>query len=72
MFAKQFKVYRVAGTVSIAASTINIFIYSRCVFNPNGKLIVRYDKFHLFDVKVSDITRSNCESDYTQAGITIA
>jgi predicted amidohydrolase len=66
--AKQFKVYLVAGTVPILTSTRRQFTNSSCVFNPKGELIGRYDKIHLFDVKVSDNTHNYCESRYTQAG----
>lgn len=66
--AQQFNVYLVAGTVPILTSSANKFTNSSCVFNPDGELIGQYDKIHLFDVKVSDNTKSYCESHYTQAG----
>lgn len=66
--AKQFNVYLVAGTVPIVTSEGNKFTNSSCVFNPEGELLDRYDKIHLFDVAVSDSTKQYCESRYTQAG----
>lgn len=66
--AKKFKVYLVAGTVPILATSSTKFTNSSCFFNPNGELIGQYDKIHLFDVNVSDSTKSYCESRYTQAG----
>ena len=66
--AKRFKVYLVAGTVPIITASTEKFTNSSCVFNPNGELIGRYDKIHLFDVNVSDNTKSYHESRYTQAG----
>ncbi|PKI13142.1 carbon-nitrogen hydrolase family protein [Colwellia sp. 12G3] len=66
--AKKFHVYLVAGTVPILTASTNKFTNSSCFFNPNGELIGQYDKIHLFDVSVSDGTKSYCESRYTQAG----
>lgn len=66
--AKQFKVYLVAGTVPILTEEGNKFTNSSCVFSPEGELLDRYDKIHLFDVAVSDSTQQYCESRYTKAG----
>ena len=66
--AKKFKVYLVAGTIPILTASATKFTNSSCVFNPCGELIGQYDKIHLFDVNVSDNTKSYCESRYTQAG----
>jgi predicted amidohydrolase len=66
--AKRFKVYLVAGTVPILTASSEKFTNSSCVFNPSGEVIGRYDKIHLFDVNVSDNTKSYHESRYTQAG----
>ncbi|MBJ7553294.1 carbon-nitrogen hydrolase family protein [Marinomonas spartinae] len=38
------------------------------VFDPNGELIQRYDKIHLFDVSVDDKAGSYRESDYIEPG----
>ncbi|ALO36052.1 amidohydrolase [Colwellia sp. MT41] len=66
--AQQFKVYLVAGTVPILTTSATKFTNSSCVFSPSGDLLGQYDKMHLFDVNVSDNTKSYCESHYTQAG----
>jgi len=66
--AKAFKVYLVAGTVPILTASTEKFTNSSCVFSPSGELIGRYDKIHLFDVNVSDNTKSYHESRYTHAG----
>ncbi len=66
--AKRFKVYLVAGTIPLLASSGEKFTNSSCVFNPCGKMIGRYNKIHLFDVSVGDNTKSYHESKYTQAG----
>jgi len=66
--AKKFKVYLVAGTIPLVSNSGEKFTNSSCVFNPCGDMIGRYDKIHLFDVNVSDNTKSYSESRYTQAG----
>jgi predicted amidohydrolase len=66
--AKKFKVYLVAGTIPLLSNSGEKFTNSSCVFNPCGDMIGRYDKIHLFDVNVSDNTKSYSESRYTQAG----
>ncbi len=66
--SKKYKVYLVAGTIPMLASSAEKFTNRSCIFNPNGELIGQYDKVHLFDVDVSDNTKSYCESRYTQAG----
>lgn len=44
------------------------FTNSCLVFSPEGELIQRYDKIHLFDAKVSDGQKQYLESTYTQGG----
>ncbi|WP_246143253.1 carbon-nitrogen hydrolase family protein [Colwellia echini] len=66
--AKKYAVYLVAGTIPILSESEEKFTNSSCIFNPNGELIGQYDKIHLFDVTVSDNTKSYCESRFTQAG----
>ncbi|MBU2870291.1 carbon-nitrogen hydrolase family protein [Colwellia sp. E2M01] len=66
--AQRFQVYLVAGTIPILSASGQQFTNSSCIFTPDGKLIGQYDKIHLFDVTVSDNTKSYCESRYTQAG----
>jgi predicted amidohydrolase len=67
--AKQFGVYLVAGSIPIATSADSLKFYNTClVFNPDGDLISRYQKIHLFDVDVNDRARNYRESLYTQAG----
>jgi predicted amidohydrolase len=66
--AQRFAVFLVAGTVPLLTSQGNKFTNSSCMFNPQGELLERYDKIHLFDVAVSDNTQQYCESRYAQAG----
>jgi len=66
--AKQFKVYLIGGTVPILTPQGDKFTNSSCIFSPEGELLDRYDKIHLFDVAVNDNTQQYRESRYTQAG----
>lgn len=60
--AKQYHVYLIAGTIPILAHDGRV--YSRSyLFNDNGEELGSYDKLHLFDVEVSDGTKTYRESD---------
>lgn len=51
--AKQFKLWIVAGTIPIKSSGSKV--RSSCmVFDDKGLCVARYDKIHLFDVRVSE------------------
>jgi len=66
--AKQYQLTLVAGTIPLLAPCGNKFFNSSCVFSPQGEILARYDKIHLFDVAVDDNEKSYLESRYTQAG----
>lgn len=70
--AKQYSVYLVAGTIPLLATSGDKFTNSSCIYNPEGELLGRYDKIHLFDVNVNDNTKSYHESLFTQAGSDIS
>ena len=72
LLAKAFKVTLVAGTIPLLASCGQKFTNSSCVFSPTGALLAQYDKIHLFDVDVSDQSKQYRESNYTQAGQSLA
>ncbi len=58
-------IYIVGGTVPLAA---NERVTNTClVFAPDGQMIARYDKIHLFDIQL-DETHSFMESRYIEAG----
>ncbi|WP_299007255.1 carbon-nitrogen hydrolase family protein [uncultured Shewanella sp.] len=60
--AKQYQVYLIAGTIPILAHDGRM--YSRSyLFNDRGQALGNYDKLHLFDVEVSDGTKTYRESD---------
>lgn len=78
--ARLTQAYIVGGTLPIAPTSNNISserVYAACcVFNPEGNCTTRYDKSHLFDVKVSDSvgayqeSRSFIPGDRPQTAIT--
>jgi predicted amidohydrolase len=70
--AKQYDAYIVGGTTPIYADPSEHdktrYYAASLVYNPQGKLIARYNKIHLFDVEVNDNTQSYKESASTIAG----
>jgi len=66
--ARQFNITLVAGTIPLLTACGEKLTNSCCVFSAQGQLIGRYDKIHLFDVKVNDSENNYLESTYTQAG----
>ncbi|MCF6441015.1 carbon-nitrogen hydrolase family protein [Pseudoalteromonas luteoviolacea] len=56
-----------AGTIPIAATDSKYFAAS-CLFDDSGKLVVQYNKIHLFDADVSDKSKRYRESEFTKAG----
>lgn len=80
--ARQFSVYIIAGTLPLSTRpTLNESdpvlkvsqgkVRPAClVFDPQGNQIARYDKIHLFDVKVADKQAQYSESRSFEAGDT--
>ena len=66
--ACQFNITLIAGTIPLLTPCGEKFTNSCCVFSAQGQLIGRYDKIHLFDVKLNDSKKNYLESTYTQAG----
>ena len=58
--SRQYNMWVVAGTVPLQAPDGRVWA-SSLVFNAEGVQVARYDKIHLFDVKISD-TESHIES----------
>jgi predicted amidohydrolase len=52
--AKSQAIYLVAGTIPLKATDENKVKNSTLVFSPNGEIISRYDKIHLFGFKKGD------------------
>jgi deaminated glutathione amidase len=60
--ASRYQVYLVAGTIPRLSEDGRV--YSRSyLFGPQGEVLGKYDKLHLFDVDVADGTRQYRESD---------
>lgn len=65
--AKMYQVYFIAGTIPMRADDGRVF--SRCYFfDDHGVTLGHYDKLHLFDVEVSDNTKTYRESDTFHPG----
>lgn len=69
--AKKHQVYLVAGSIPVIADDDAKFTNTSFVFSPDGQIIGRYDKIHLFDAQVNDSEKSYVESTYTKAGKSI-
>ncbi len=65
--ASQHQIWLVGGTIPVKADNGRYFAACQ-VYNPQGELIVQYNKIHLFDVTVADGTGEYKESKHTQAG----
>lgn len=64
--AKKHEVYLVGGTLPVDAG--ERFSAASILFGPDGAILNRYDKIHLFDVDVADNTKEYRESKWTQPG----
>lgn len=64
--AKEHNVYLVGGTLPVTAG--ERFSAASILFGPDGAILNRYDKIHLFDVDVADNTKEYRESKWTQPG----
>ncbi|RUO71936.1 carbon-nitrogen hydrolase family protein [Idiomarina ramblicola] len=64
--AKTHGIYLVGGTLPIKAG--ERFSAASLLFGPDGTIVNRYDKIHLFDVDVADNTKNYRESKWTQPG----
>jgi predicted amidohydrolase len=66
--ARQHQVWIVGGTVPISTPQ-NTHVKAAClVFDNEGKQVVRYDKYHLFDVQIQDTQERYVESETISAG----
>lgn len=64
--AKQYGIWVIAGTLPI--KTVGDRVRAACiVYDENGSQVVRYDKIHLFDVRISD-QESHQESALIERG----
>ncbi len=69
--AKSNNLWIVGGTIPIKSTHPKKFRAACLVFNDQGQCVARYDKMHLFDVKISE-KESYYESERTEAGSQLA
>ncbi len=67
IIAKEEKIWILGGTIPLKSSTNKIKSAS-ILFNDQGKVVVRYDKIHLFDMDLGDQGGAYNESTFTDAG----
>jgi len=65
--AERYKVMIIGGTLPLISATNGKVRNSCPVFSASGKMLVCYDKMHLFDVTLPD--EQYCESDSVEAGV---
>ena len=66
--AIKHKIWLVGGTIPILSSQAGKVFASCLLFNPQGELVTRYDKIHLFDVTIEASNESYTESETIAAG----
>ena len=66
-FARQHRVTLVGGSIPLRSSDPAKVSNSCLVYGPDGVLVARYDKMHLFDIALNDEVNFK-ESDYIRAG----
>lgn len=61
-------IWLVGGTIPVRSAEEGK-VYAACLLhNPQGELVARYDKIHLFDVTLGDVNESYTESETISAG----
>jgi nitrilase len=66
--AKQHGIWLVGGTVPLLSADDDKVRAACLLFNDQGEQVSRYDKIHLFDVKLPDNDESYVESETTEPG----
>jgi nitrilase len=66
--AKKNGVWLVGGTIPMVADDAKKVRAACLVYNPEGKRVARYDKIHLFDVKILDTGEQYIESETIEHG----
>ena len=66
--AQKHSVWLVGGTIPLAAASSEKIYASCLVINDLGEQVARYDKIHLFDVKIEENGESYTESETLEAG----
>lgn len=66
--AKKYGLWIVAGTIPIATTDENKIRAACLIYNDAGKCVARYDKIHLFDVRLPETGEEYLESTAIEAG----
>jgi deaminated glutathione amidase len=66
--AKKHNIWLVGGTIPIRSSEPGKVFAACLLFNPQGELVTRYDKIHLFDVTIEASNESYTESETITPG----
>ncbi len=66
--AREFKVWIVAGTIPLLTDNPHKYAASSLLYSAEGEVVTRYDKIHLFDVKVEEEDQVYTESRTVQPG----
>lgn len=66
--AVKHNVWLVGGTIPICSEESGKAFASCLLFNPEGEMVARYDKIHLFDVTIEASNESYTESETIMAG----
>jgi len=66
--AIKHNIWLVGGTIPIRSKQSEKVFAACLLFNPQGELVVRYDKIHLFDVTIEATDESYTESETIVAG----
>ena len=70
--ARHHQVWIVGGTIPIATPDKTHVKATCLVFDAEGNQVCRYDKFHLFDVRIQDTQEQYAESETISAGENLA
>lgn len=66
--ADKHRVWIVGGTIPIKSDDANRVRAACLLYNERGKVVARYDKIHLFDVKIHESGETYIESQTTEPG----
>jgi len=66
--ARRFGIWVVGGTVPLEAEDVHRVRAACLVLNPRGEQVARYDKTHLFDVRVPGTRERHAESETVEPG----
>ena len=66
--AIKYNIWLVGGTIPLSSAEAGKISAACLLFNPQGEVVARYDKIHLFDVTIEASNESYTESETISAG----